>query len=126
MRLLASKPDELCMLLVKCHFLSFKILTDWLLDVDRFDTVIFSAVVVDLTYSDIDRSTLLTRDDLLNWERKHGPIPQGSFVLLRTGWAKYYTQADKFLGHFSDDSRQVFPGKIETCKLDGKSSQEID
>lgn len=32
--------------------------------------------------------SLLTPDDILHWEQKHGRIPAGAWVLLRTDWSK--------------------------------------
>lgn len=68
------------------------------------------AVIVDLPDAKIHRSSLLTRDHLDSWENQHGRIPPGSYVILRTGWADYFEQPDKFLGNFADESKQVFPG----------------
>jgi kynurenine formamidase len=31
---------------------------------------------------------VLTMDDVLAWEAKYGPIPQGAFVAMRTDWSK--------------------------------------
>jgi kynurenine formamidase len=67
-------------------------------------------VIVDLPDAKKFRSTALTREHLEEWEIVHGRIPSGAYVILRTGWADYFKQPDKFLGNFADDSRQVFPG----------------
>ena len=66
---------------------------------------------MDLPDAKLHRSSVLTRDHLESWEGQHGRIPPGSYVILRTGWADYFEQPDKFLGNFADESRQVFPGK---------------
>ena len=66
---------------------------------------------MDLPDAKIHRSSLLTRDHLDSWENQHGRIPPGSYVILRTGWADYFEQPDKFLGNFADESKQVFPGE---------------
>ena len=58
----------------------------------------------------------LTRDHLDSWEGQHGRIPPGSYVILRTGWADYFEQPDKFLGNFADESRQVFPGEWHSTR----------
>src|SRR5262245_15712770 len=46
------------------------------------------ACVIDVT-ADVDRDPdfLLTVDRIVSWEREHGRIPDGAWVLLRTGWA---------------------------------------
>ena len=47
------------------------------------------------------------------WERQHGKIPHGAFVILRSGWDEYYGKRDKFFGLFDDEENQVFPGKVK-------------
>lgn len=47
------------------------------------------AVVVDIsTAVAADEDALLTRADLIDWEARHGRIPGGAWVLLRTDWSK--------------------------------------
>ena len=46
----------------------------------------------------MQRSLKLNMTHLDLWERQHGKIPHGAFVILRTGWAKYYNFRDKFFG----------------------------
>ena len=42
---------------------------------------------------------LIGIDDLLEWEKKEGmQIPDGSIVLLETGYSKFYPDAEKYLG----------------------------
>jgi kynurenine formamidase len=47
------------------------------------------ACVIDVT-ADVDRNPdfLLTPDRLGGWEREHGRVPRGAWVLLRTGWSR--------------------------------------
>jgi kynurenine formamidase len=47
------------------------------------------ACVIDVT-RDVDANPdfLLTLDRLEQWERQHGRIPRGAWVLLRTGWSR--------------------------------------
>jgi kynurenine formamidase len=47
------------------------------------------ACVIDVT-ADVDRNPdfLLTVDRLESWEREHGRVPRGAWVLLRTGWSR--------------------------------------
>ena len=66
--------------------------------------------MIDLPTGPSNRSALLTRDALTRWESRHGHVPHGSFVLLRTGWAEFYDQPDKFIGNFMGESKQVYPG----------------
>merc|ERR1711894_209953 len=55
------------------------------------------------------RSLSLNLTHLEHWERHHGRIPHGSFVILRSGWADYYQFHDKFFGYFSGEVKQMFP-----------------
>ena len=72
--------------------------------------------MVDIKVGKSNRSSVLSRNDLALWEEKHGEIPMGAFVLLRSGWGKFYTHPDKFLGNFKGESRQVFPGKVQNSQ----------
>src|SRR5262249_38423674 len=53
------------------------------------------ACVIDIT-ADVERDPdfLLTIERLRAWEAEHGRIPQGAWVLLRTGWSKRAARAD--------------------------------
>ena len=54
-------------------------------------------------------SAMLTSKDVIRFEEKHGQIPQGAYVLLRSGWAKYFSTAeDKFRGIFHGESKSVY------------------
>ena len=47
------------------------------------------ACVIDVTREVASNEDfLLMPEDVTNWEMKHGRIPRGSWVLLRTGWSK--------------------------------------
>lgn len=35
----------------------------------------------------------LTVDDVKEWEKKHGPVPEGAFVAMRTDWSKKWPDA---------------------------------
>jgi kynurenine formamidase len=45
----------------------------------------------------------LSVDDILTWERLHGPIPAGSVVFIRSDWSKHWNEPD-----FA--TRHPFPG----------------
>lgn len=51
----------------------------------------------------------LTPDDLKDWERRHGPIPAGAIVAMRSGWDARVTDADRFFGR-DERGRFHFPG----------------
>src|SRR5579863_6483444 len=71
------------------------------------------ACVIDVTaevqqYPDF----LLTTEYVEAWEGKHGRIPAGAWVLLRTGWSKRKNRAE-FLGVGTDGAHS--PGFQGTC-----------
>ena len=45
-----------------------------------------------------DADHLVSIAEVEAWEQKHGAIPQGSIVLFRTGWGRYYDDRVKCLG----------------------------
>ncbi len=53
----------------------------------------------------------LTLDDVKAWEKRHGPIPAGAIVLLRTGWSTRWPDRKKYLGDDTpgDASKLHFP-----------------
>ena len=60
-------------------------------DVGSIDaqTLIGPACVIDKTAeTEADNGYLLTVQDLEGWEAEHGRVPNGAWVLLRTGWSR--------------------------------------
>ena len=61
-----------------------------------------------------NRDYQITAQDLIDWEKQHGRIPDGCILLFRTGWGKFYPDKLKYLG--TDQKGQVavaalhFPG----------------
>ena len=53
----------------------------------------------------------LTRADVTDWEARHGRIPRGAMVVLRTGWASRWPDAKGFL--FICATIIALPMKIE-------------
>lgn len=56
----------------------------------------------------------LSADDLGAWEKQHSPIPDGSVVVVRTGWGRYWPDKKRYLG--SD-----VPGDINVLHFPGLS-----
>jgi kynurenine formamidase len=57
------------------------------------------AVVVDVSESALaDRDYRVTRADFAAHERRYGRIPDGTIVLLRTGYGRYWPDRAKYLG----------------------------
>lgn len=58
-----------------------------------------NAVVIDISKkAENDRDYQGTVEDILNWEKKNGKIPDNSIVLLFTGFGKYYYDKMKYMG----------------------------
>ncbi|MBQ7317643.1 MAG: cyclase family protein, partial [Phascolarctobacterium sp.] len=46
----------------------------------------------------------VTVDDIKEYEAKYGPIPDGAFVALHTGWSKNWPSMDAISGLSEDGS----------------------
>jgi len=73
------------------------------------------AVVVDVSERALeDRDYLVSRADLRRWERANGRIPRRAIVLLRTGYDRYWPDAERYLGTAERGEQAVaklhFPG----------------
>lgn len=65
--------------------------------VDQIDVkeMILPLAVIDVHEAVVrDPDYVVTMDDVKTWEKKHGPIPEGAFVALRTDWSKRWPDAD--------------------------------
>ena len=51
----------------------------------------------------------LTPDDVLEWEGRHGKTPEGTIILLYTGWQSKWDDADAYLG-VPSSGKMAFPG----------------
>lgn len=57
------------------------------------------AVVIDRSAEcEADPDDLLTLEDVRAFEAQHGPLPDGGWLLLRTGWDAYADDEESFLG----------------------------
>jgi kynurenine formamidase len=71
------------------------------------------AVVIDVQRpAAADPDYRLTPADLTAWEARHGAVPRGAIVLLRTGWSARWPDVKRYLGDDTpgDASRLHFPG----------------
>ncbi len=84
------------------HWITGKDLPDNACDTIPAARFVGPACVIDVT-ADVDRDPdfLLTPERIESWEREHGRIPRGAWVLLRTGWSRR-TEPDAFLNVASD------------------------
>lgn len=63
------------------------------------EQLIAPAVVLDVgAKAAADGDYRLTLQDVLAWEEKHGKVPQGAIVLLRTGWGARWPDRKRYLG----------------------------
>jgi len=57
------------------------------------------AVVVDVSQKALnDRDYQVTAEDLIEWERINGRIREGSIILLKTGFGRFWPNRKKYLG----------------------------
>jgi kynurenine formamidase len=68
------------------------------------------AAVIDVT-ADVATNPdfVATKDTMLTWEKTHGRIPPGAWVVLRTGWGTRATDAARFL-NVGADGAPHYPG----------------
>lgn len=64
------------------------------------ENLVGAAIKIDVSANAKDQPDyLITVEDLTNWETQIGyQIPDGSIVLLQTGFAKYYPNKERYLG----------------------------
>ncbi|XP_013392313.1 uncharacterized protein LOC106160304 [Lingula anatina] len=62
-------------------------------------TLIGPAVRVDISKkAENNPDAVLTVQDLEDWEKENGRIPDNAMVFLHTGWGKFFTDFEKYLG----------------------------
>ena len=75
--------------------------------------LILPGIVIDVSEAAAaDPDYLVTIEDVTTWEDEHGPVPEGSAVLIRTGWAARWPDALAYLG---DDT----PGETANLHFPG-------
>jgi len=63
------------------------------------ERLILPGIVIDVSEpAAADPDYLVTPADVLAWEENHGRVPEGSAVLIRTGWAVRWPDALAYLG----------------------------
>ena len=69
-----------------------------------------TAAVIDVR-ADVAKNPdfVATRDTILAWEKKHGTVPKGAWVILRTGWGARANDAKTFM-NVGADGAPHYPG----------------
>ncbi len=84
----------------------------WTTDQVPLERLIGPAVVLDVTERAVaDADYRLSLEDVTAWEERHGDVPAGAIVLLRTGWSARWPDAAAYLGDDTpgDASNLHFP-----------------
>ena len=75
----------------------------------------------------------ITMDDVKSWERKHGQIPEGAFVAMRTDWSKRWPSMDamqnkdaKGIAHYPGWSMEVLKYLYEDRKITASGHETTD
>lgn len=77
-------------------------------------TLVAPAVVLDATARVAEDPDFLLRvEDVRAWEKEHGALPDGAWLLYRTGWDERSADADRFLN--ADDTGSHTPGVSAEC-----------
>ena len=79
--------------------------------------LVFPLCVIDITAKVAeDVHYAVTANDIREYEAKYGPIPDGAFVALYTGWSKHWPNMDALSG-LDADGGENFPGwSLEALK----------
>jgi kynurenine formamidase len=73
-------------------------------------SLVVPAVVLDISQRAVqDPDTVVTPDDILAWEQRHGRLPDNAAILMHSGWAVRFGSQEQ---HRNEDSSGVmhFPG----------------
>jgi kynurenine formamidase len=71
----------------------------WTVEQIPLEKLVGRAVVIDVGPSAAkDPDYRLTAEDIKAWEQRHGRIPKGAIVLLRTGWSSRWPDRKRYFG----------------------------
>ncbi len=85
----------------------------WTSDQIPLSRLIADGIVIDISERAArDADTLLTPEDIAAWEERHGTVPGGSIVIVRTGWASRWPDWNAYYGTETpqDVATLHFPG----------------
>ncbi|MCH4178384.1 MAG: cyclase family protein [Megasphaera sp.] len=81
------------------------------------DQLLFPLCIIDVTAKvaqDIHYAAGI--DDIKNWEKQYGPIPDGAFVALRTDWSKKWPDINAMSGLDADGNENFPAWSLDTLK----------
>jgi len=75
------------------------------------------AVVIDIrAKAKANPDYRVTVDDLLLWEKKYGRIPDGAFVIIYSGWGRYWGNDQAYFG-LDKEGKQHYPSlSLAACR----------
>lgn len=87
----------------------------WSTDQIPMEQLTGTAVLIDIAAKSKNNADYqISVSDVEAWEKIHGDIPAGSFLLFRTGWGKFYPDKEKYLGTAAKGDTAIahlhFPG----------------
>ena len=89
--------------------------TGWTIEKIPLDHLIGEAAVIDVrSVVDGNPDTLITSQEIQNWEKAHHPLGPDNIVLFYTGWDRFWSDRKKYLG--TDK-----PGDIQNLHFPGLS-----
>ena len=104
--------------------------------IDQIDPkeMILALVVIDV-HEEVAKNPdyTISMDDVLAWERRHGPIPEGAYVAMRTDWSKRWPDAKamrnedaKGVAHYPGWSLPVLKYLYEERKITASGHETTD
>ncbi|GAB6036430.1 cyclase family protein [Fundidesulfovibrio butyratiphilus] len=104
--------------------------------VDRIDLkeMILPLVVIDAHEAAAKNPDyVVTMADVRDWEKRHGPIPEGAFVAMRTDWSKRWPDGDAMqnrdargVAHYPGWSMEVLRYLYEERKITASGHETTD
>ncbi|PWR70042.1 cyclase [Methanospirillum lacunae] len=96
--------------------------------------MILPLVVIDIHQKVMENPDyVVSMDDIRTWEKEYGPIPQGSFVALRTDWSKKWPDQDAMqnldaegIAHYPGWSQDVLTYLYENCNITASGHETTD
>ena len=76
------------------------------MDCLAMDDMIAPCVVIDLS-DRAEENFLVLPDAILDFEKTYGKISSGTFVLIHTGWDRYWNDPEKYQNNFPSVSKEV-------------------